>query len=473
MPSLSQHTKSSLDGAPGMAPCRNCGDTLEILQGKMASYTLPIGVRPNSLHKDFYDNLVKGPHVIDTKHDYLCLCGDPEAHIHCLQCLTEILKEQTAKEMDFPEVLYPDPRCKPVSWNSVVTSMRNIIPIITDGPTPDELPCKCREIWKSTALAEDSMATLLSFVESAEPPPPQCSHRLASRTSRSGNPEVFPRSIADVHIDDITQGRDMGMIFHQQIGSTMLCRNSETPMTIAEQPNHVQYWMRKNYGSAAKGYKWPPGDKPIQIVTPQTAFLERFSEDIMCHSTCVDNGSKDLLQYSYCRMIESGIIVWLMDLGVLDSPCCGNCDMDSLVLALSFSVDTNDRIRDELTGELFNVHKASSRQVTNQLGLEAWKWYVIHGADGFCCERARRFFRANRNMFIWGICNPGYYTHVWGQKEGVMQFAVALHHFLMKSIRRSQDGCKDVGREGPALVDEMVKRANASRLVDFLVYFCA
>ncbi|EGX45860.1 hypothetical protein AOL_s00117g65 [Orbilia oligospora ATCC 24927] len=433
MPSLSQHTKSSLDGAPGMAPCRNCGDTLEILQGKMASYTLPIGVRPNSLHKDFYDNLVKGPHVIDTKHDYLCLCGDPEAHIHCLQCLTEILKEQTAKEMDFPEVLYPDPR----------------------------------------SLAEDSMATLLSFVESAEPPPPQCSHRLASRTSRSGNPEVFPRSIADVHIDDITQGRDMGMIFHQQIGSTMLCRNSETPMTIAEQPNHVQYWMRKNYGSAAKGYKWPPGDKPIQIVTPQTAFLERFSEDIMCHSTCVDNGSKDLLQYSYCRMIESGIIVWLMDLGVLDSPCCGNCDMDSLVLALSFSVDTNDRIRDELTGELFNVHKASSRQVTNQLGLEAWKWYVIHGADGFCCERARRFFRANRNMFIWGICGPGYYTHVWGQKEGVMQFAVALHHFLMKSIRRSQDGCKDVGREGPALVDEMVKRANASRLVDFLVYFCA
>ncbi|KAF3177869.1 hypothetical protein TWF106_008814 [Orbilia oligospora] len=215
MPSLSQHTKSSFDGTPGIAPCRNCGDMLEILQGKMASYTLPIGIRPNSLHKGYYDNLVKGSHVIDTQHNYLCICGDPEAHIHCLQCLTEILKEQTAKEMDFPEVLYPDPRCKPVSWNNVVTSMRNLIPIVTDGPTPDEIPCKCREIWKSTALAEDSLATLLSFVEYAEPLPPQCPHRLASRTLHSGNPEGFPRSVVNLHIDDITKEEIWGWYFNR------------------------------------------------------------------------------------------------------------------------------------------------------------------------------------------------------------------------------------------------------------------
>ncbi|KAF3312536.1 hypothetical protein TWF173_007146 [Orbilia oligospora] len=414
MPSLSQHVKSSLDGTPGMAPCRNCGDMLEILQGKMASYTLPIGVRPNSLHKDFYDNLVKGPHVIDTQHDYLCICGDPEAHIHCLQCLTEILKEQTAKEMDFPEVLYPDPLYKPVSWNSIATSMRNLTPIVTDGPTPDELPCKCREIWKSTALAEDPMATLLSFVESAEPLPPQCPHRLASRALSSGNPGGFPRSVADAHIDDITQGRDMGLIFQQYIGAAIMGRSCETPITIEGQPNHVHYWSRLNYSSAAKGYKWPADDKPTKVETPQTAFIERFCDNNMCHSPCIDNGSKDLLQYSYCRIVESGILIWIMDVGGLSSPSCGNCDMDILILGLSFASDMYDRIRDELTGEVFNVYKVSSRQVANQLGLEAWK-----------------------------------------------------------CARRSQDGCTDVGKEGPALIDEVIKRASASRLVDFLVYFCA
>ncbi|KAK6507639.1 hypothetical protein TWF481_006065 [Arthrobotrys musiformis] len=460
----------------GMAPCRTCGDTLEIIQGKAASYILPVGIRPGALHEDFYDNIVERPSILDVDDNfrYICVCGDPETHIHCLQCMTGILKKYTKLGMDIPKVAYPESLRKPLHWKTLVSRLRNsiITPDPSERPIRTEPPCLCQNIIKSTFFSKKPTETLLSFLKFVEPRPPKCSHRAASRTLKHGNPNAYPRSIADGYAHDESLGKQMGLMYEQLTGGTVLGRFHETPILIKDQTNHSHYWIMKNNDpSHAKGYGDSIPQETFSITTPLTVFHDRFGEDNCCHAIC--DGDIDPHQYAMCRLVECGYIIWLIDLGVLDLPCCGECDFDVIAVTLASSIDIADRIRDTLTGEMFNINHYPSRQ--SSLALEMWKCFVVHGVDRetICCRRAEWSYRLVRNMCIWMFCNPVYYTHKAAQAEGIMKFAEAMNGYLMKTVRRSQDGCKDIGKEGPLLVDDIVTRFIAARLVDFLVYFCA
>ncbi|KAF3108674.1 hypothetical protein TWF102_010795 [Orbilia oligospora] len=169
-------------------------------------------------------------------------------------------------------------------------------------------------------------------------------------------------------------------MYEQQIGCTVVSRTHNTPVTVKGQPNHTHYWMYKNYSIALdKGYNGSIEMEDAIPRTPSAHFHERFGEENICHAMC--NGSGDLVQYSYCRMIESGFFIFLLDAGVLDAPCCDKCDAGILSLLTVLSSDIADRMRDRVVGEIYNVNNVLGRQ--NKLALEAWKGFNIHGAYGF------------------------------------------------------------------------------------------
>ncbi|KAF3102642.1 hypothetical protein TWF569_005136 [Orbilia oligospora] len=218
-------------------------------------------------------------------------------------------------------------------------------------------------------------------------------------------------------------------MYEQQIGCTVVSRTHNTPVTVKGQPNHTHYWMYKNYSIALdKGYNGSIEMEDAIPRTPSAHFHERFGEENICHAMC--NGSGDLVQYSYCRMIESGFFIFLLDAGVLDAPCCDKCDAGILSLLTVLSSDIADKMRDRVVGEIYNVNNVLGRQ--NKLALEAWKGFNIHG-------------------------------------DGLIEFVEALNGFMMNEVRRSQVG----GEDDVAKLDDIMKRMIGTRLEDFLVYFCA
>ncbi|KAF3254852.1 hypothetical protein TWF192_002935 [Orbilia oligospora] len=224
MPSVSQlQPVPVVSKKMGMAPCFTCGDELEILKGKMTSYTLPIGVRPNTIHKEFYDNLVEGPHALDVDDKYLC---------------------------NIPEIAYPESRPEPVHYEtSLLPTIRNVVA----EAVPKNLaqpPCICLEMIESSFVAQDPRAYLVSYLEKPNSGPRNCPHRAASVLQHKSDPNVLPRLFARVFVHDESLGYQTGAMYEQQIGSTVLARNHNTPVTIKDQPNHTHYWMYKNYGIA-------------------------------------------------------------------------------------------------------------------------------------------------------------------------------------------------------------------------------
>ncbi|KAF3181580.1 hypothetical protein TWF225_006624 [Orbilia oligospora] len=255
-------------------------------------------------------------------------------------------------------------------------------------------------------------------------------------------------------------------MYEQQIGCTVVSRTHNTPVTVKGQPNHTHYWMYKNYSIALdKGYNGSIEMEDAIPRTPSARFHERFGEESICHAMC--NGSGDLVQYSYCRMIESGFFIFLLDAGVLDAPCYDKCDAGILSLLTVLSSDIADRMRDRVVGEIYNVNNVLGRQ--NKLALEAWKGFNIHGAYGFYCKRSEDISRCVRSMGVWLYSNPVYYAHKWGQDDGLIEFVEALNGFMMNEVRRSQVG----GEDDVAKLDDIMKRMIGTRLEDFLVYFCA
>ncbi|KAK6336856.1 hypothetical protein TWF718_009645 [Orbilia javanica] len=475
-PGIALDDKPSFGSNFGTAPCRTCGDTLEVIQGKAAPYILPVGARPSALHKDFYDNIVEESPVLDP-HDnckYLCICGDPETHIHCLRCITKLINKYTKLGMSIPEVAYPESLPEPVSWKALVARLRISIttPDTLQESTLAELPCLCWNMATSTYFADRPAERLLSFLKNSSPRPPRCPHRAASRALKKGNPDVYPRSIAGGFMHDESLGKHLGLMYEQLIGGTSIGRINDSPTLIKDQHNHGHYWILKNYSpTQSKGYEGLIPEETFKITTPFTVFHERYGEDHCCHGIC--NGNKDPFQYAMCRLIECGYMIWLMDLGILDLPCCGKCDFEVIAVMLASSIDIADRMRDSLTGEMFNVNNYPSRQ--NLMALEMWKGFVVHGVDKetFCCQRTEWSCRLVRHMCIWMFCNPVYYTHKEGQVEGIMEFAQAMNSYFMNNVKRSQEGFKDIGVEAALAVDDVVRRFIGTRLVDFLAYFCA
>ncbi|KAK6518603.1 hypothetical protein TWF506_005738 [Arthrobotrys conoides] len=144
MPSLSRLAcLPGLGNKQGMAPCKNCGDMLQILKGKAAPYTLPIGLWLNTLHDDFYENLVEGPHFIDPNDDFPRTCGKPDAHIHCLQCLTKIIDGYEQQQMNVPQVAYLKSLPKPVHWDTAVAMVREFTPEASEDPLSNPALCPC------------------------------------------------------------------------------------------------------------------------------------------------------------------------------------------------------------------------------------------------------------------------------------------------------------------------------------------
>ncbi|KAF3175886.1 hypothetical protein TWF788_008356, partial [Orbilia oligospora] len=298
--------------------------------------TLPVGVRPNTIHKEFYDNLVEGPHALDVDDKYLC---------------------------NIPEIAYPESRPEPVHYEtSLLPTIRNVVA----EAVPKNLaqpPCICLEMIESSFVAQDPRAYLVSYLEKPNSGPRNCPHRAASVLQHKSDPNVLPRLFARVFVHDESLGYQTGAMYEQQIGSTVLARNHNTPVTIKDQPNYTHYWMYKNYGIA------------------------------------------------------------------LDAPCCDKCDAGILSLLTVLSSDTVDRLRDRVVGEMFNVNNVLGRQT--KLALETWKGFNIHGTYGFCCKRTKDISRCIRNMGVWLYTNPVYYTHKWGQDDGLMEFVEALNGFMM------------------------------------------
>ncbi|KAK6499960.1 hypothetical protein TWF481_010316 [Arthrobotrys musiformis] len=313
-------------------------------------------------------------------------------------------------------------------------------------------------------LAKSPLAVFLSVFERNDSDPP-CPHRTASFSTQKNNPNLLPRSFAKGFATDTTMGKGLGLIYEQQIGPMIIARRHDTPLTIQGQPNYVKWLMKANYGSPEKGYIFPAGARDVTVTTPFAAFLERYGQNNICHSIC--GSYRDPIEYSYCRLVESGVLIWILDMGTVDDSCCGKCDIDMLIMTFVHTFDGADRIRDFLTGELYNMNAVMGRQ--NILSLEIWKAFVLHGAYGFCCRRAENFYRATRNMNIWMYCNPVYYTHKWGQEEGVIEFVEAMNDLFMSNVKESQMAGED---ENQASVDEIVRLMIGTRLVDFLLCFC-
>ncbi|EGX52953.1 hypothetical protein AOL_s00007g289 [Orbilia oligospora ATCC 24927] len=410
----------------------------------MASYTLPIGVRPNTIHKEFYDNLVEGPHALDVDDKYLCVCGDPEVHIHCLRCLANIIKRFTALKKDIPEIAYPESQPEPVHYEtSLLPTIRNVV-VEAVPKNLAQPPCICSEMIESSFVAQDPRAHLVSYLEKPNSAP-ETAHTEQLQSYNTNPTQTF--SPVCLH--------------------TSLFTTTASDIRLVQcQPNHTHYWMYKNYSIALdKGYNGSIEMEDAIPRTPSARFHERFGEESICHAMC--NGSGDLVQYSYCRMIESGFFIFLLDAGVLDAPCCDKCDAGILSLLTVLSSDIADRMRDRVVGEIYNVNNVLGRQ--NKLALETWKGFNIHGTYGFCCKRTEDMSRCVRNMGVWLYTNPVYYAHKWGQDDGLMEFVEALNGFMMNELRRSQVG----GENDVAKLDDIMKRMIGTRLEDFLVYFCA
>ncbi|KAK6503695.1 hypothetical protein TWF481_008699 [Arthrobotrys musiformis] len=450
---------------PGLAPCHTCGDDLQVLKGKAAEYVLPVGVRPDSIHSEFYDNLVEGPHELPLDDAYICVCGVEKPHIHCIQCISKIIKEKTSLGEDVPKAAPKTPVSECIQWEALITVIRESIKVQVDSK-PGQPPCICSDIATSTILAKKSSKNLVSFLEKDYTGPKNCPHKEESMQQHQGNPDILPRSIANGFIYDLSEGRKMGSIYEQQIGATVVCRMHDTSTTIRGQDNHVHLWLSKNYTSkTGKGYEESVQGHLARPKTPRAVFHNSFGEDSICHG--IYYGQNDPWQYSCCRVIEGGSLVWISDIGVLDGACCGKCQTDVLILLLSTSIESADRIRDRMTGDTFKIHNVIGRQ--RELSLAMWEGIAIRGAEDFCCERSKTIHRTVKNMMCWMFANPVYYAHSWGQAEGVMGYSEALNGFMMTHVKRSQSG----GEDDRAKVDDIINRMISTRLLDFLVYFCS
>ncbi|KAK6342509.1 hypothetical protein TWF718_007912 [Orbilia javanica] len=471
-PAITLLPKPSFGNSSGIAPCKTCGDDLEILQGKAAPYILPIGVRPGTMHAEFYDNIEDHP-VIDKSDEYLCICRDPTTHIHCLPCMTKIIWNYTDLQMDMSTTTHPELRPEPMDWQALVTGIRNAMPERVESTISTPSPCICYEMCNSVFLAGDYSDEIVSYLENAPPKPSKCIHREASIGNRRSNPDILPRSMARGYIHDESEGRQMGLVYEQIIGPSVVCRVQGTPILIKDQNDLVQCLTMDNYSSTnAKGYTAWDTEQEVLAISPSTKFHQRFGSDGVCHAVCTLAGRRSAIEFSGCRLIESGVLLWMADIGIMNSSCCGKCDVGILLLALSIAIDTADRFRDSAVGEIYNINGFMGRQ--HKLALEVWKSFVIHGADrGFCCERSRNMYRCIRNVYIWTSGSPAYYTHALGQREGVLGFVEAINQHFMRAARRSQDGCEDISKEGPALIDDVMQRIIETRLIDFLIYFAA
>ncbi|KAF3930988.1 hypothetical protein ABW20_dc0100422 [Dactylellina cionopaga] len=288
--------------------------------------------------------------------------------------------------------------------------------------------------------------------------PQECTH--ASKLAKTeAHPELLPRSTAKPFIHDEAAGK-RGYAYEQLIGPQVVCRLRDTEHLVKNQPEYGHILIETNYHARAKkGY----GDWQVDQKEPVT-MLGKFTANYGCVDTChhLCYGNNETFTFSHCRFVESGGVAWLVDIGPLDAETCGHCDTDILAFAFATSVDTSDRIRDTMSKERFNVNCATGRQ--NKASVAVWKGFVTEKPEGFCCPRTGAFWRVVKNLFVWLMCNPVYYTYKCAYDEGLMGFVEALNNFFMPVVRDSQLGGAD-----PAKVDQLISQIVGTRLPDFLV----
>ncbi|EPS35519.1 hypothetical protein H072_11039 [Dactylellina haptotyla CBS 200.50] len=291
----------------------------------------------------------------------------------------------------------------------------------------------------------------------------RCTHRDVGKKT---HPDLLPRSEARFFVHDKSAGK-IGGVYEQWIGSADMCRMRKSPLVVADLPYHVHLGIHLNYGLADKGYAAERVKLDEQQDTPLGRFLLDYAHENSCHGVCY--GDRSLTRYCSCRIVEGGLLVWMVDLDILAGACCGECDVDVLVVGMGVAADTVDRVRDELSGEVFNLNTATRRQ--NALAVLLWEGLVTGRPKGVCCARAGRVCRAIRNLFVWTLCNPVYYTYRSAKDSGLLEFVEAINEVLMTNVIESQAAASE--EDGPAKVDDVVKRLVDTGLVDFLLYACA
>ncbi|KAF3282316.1 hypothetical protein TWF970_001726 [Orbilia oligospora] len=408
--------------------CYSCGEFLHTIRGKDSAYTLPIGVSPGALKKSgLYDNAIIGGPISSPPDRYSCMCRDtPEDHIHCLKCWTNIIEKYNMTSGNIPESRPAKAISKPLDWVSVCDKVLGYVNYPLDlvkGTEPlIPAPCICTSFVEDIIHSNDVMAVVEQLVSTYRPDSPTgCPHK---------------ESPTDVLHDD-----------------------------FQEQPDWVQVLVRSNYDSKKKGYTVP--FPQCEAVTTLAKLHVGWGGNAGCHVICQDD--RDPIKYSHCRLLDSETLIWMIDIGIMDGPSCGKCNVDALSLLFIMAIDTPDRIRDSITLEIFNINNCARQ---SELAIFTWRALHTHKTDGFCCERSRRFSRAAGNIMLWVFCNPVYFTTKWARDEGLLGFVEAINWFVMSRIAESELEASVTG-DGPAKVDDIVRRVVDTGLTDFILYICA
>ncbi|KAK6527649.1 hypothetical protein TWF694_004631 [Orbilia ellipsospora] len=467
-------TSDIQNGNMTIVQCHSCPALLQPVRGKSSGCILPVGVNKEAARRlNLSENALGGP---ASHEQYSCMCGSTaNTHIHCLQCWTAILKQNTKVTGNYgmPSIPAQRSKTKSVEWGDFCQRMRAHIDF-NDSYNPQNSPqdqdrhslCNCASVWEAIALADDPHIAIDQQVSNHVPSKfaERCTHRSTLPASKPKSPDILPRSLANAYVHDPAAGK-LAVVYEQSTGASVMCRTHDTPITVKDQPNYVHMGMYSNYSSAAKGYAEGPAH-----VKPTTSLAIHHSihgDSAKCHGVCY--GEKDTVSYSICRAIESGTQLWMTDVGILDAHCCGGCDIGVLVTALAVAIDTGDRVRDEMTGELFNINTVAGRNI--ELTFEVYTSTIASQVENFCCQRAKDFCRATANIMVWILCNPVYYTYMAARDEGLLKFVEAINWFLMTRIRESQNGGFD--SESLARIDDIVRMLVDTGLVEFLVHMCA
>ncbi|KAF3174952.1 hypothetical protein EYR41_002116 [Orbilia oligospora] len=449
--------------------CYSCGEFLHTIRGKDSAYTLPIGISPGALKKSgLYDNTIIGGPISSPPDRYSCMCRDtPEDHIHCLKCWTNIIEKCNMTSGNIPESRPAKAISKPLDWMSVCDKVLGYVNYPLDlvkGAEPlIPAPCICTSFVKDIIHSNDVMAVVEQLVSTYRPDSPRCPHKESLSTDVLHD-DFLPRSVARSYVHDPTAGA-LAPVYEQYIGSGVICKFKNIPIKVQEHPNWVHLLIRSNYDTKTKGYA--ESFPQCEAVTALGKLHVGWGGNARCHGIC--QGDRDPIKYSHCRLLDSETLIWMIDIGIMDGSSCGKCNIDVLSLIFAMAIDTPDRIKDSITSEIFNINKYGRQ---SELAIFTWRALHTDKTDGFCCERSRRVCRATRNMMFWVFCNPAYFTTKWARDEGLLGFVEAINWFVMSRIAESELEASATG-DGPAKVDDIVRRVVDTGLTDFILYICA
>ncbi|KAF3215945.1 hypothetical protein TWF106_008630 [Orbilia oligospora] len=373
---------------------------------------------PGSLKKSgLYDNTIIGGPMSSPPDEYSCMCRDTqEYHIHCLRCWTNIIEKYNMTSEDIPESRPAKAISKPLEWMSVCDKVLGYVnyPLdLVEGVEPLlPAPCICTSFVKDILHSNDVMAVVEQLDSTYRSDSPTgCPHKETQTNIL--HDDFLPRSVARCYVHDPTAGV-LAPLYEQYTGSGVMCKLKNIPLKVQEQPDWVHVLVRSNYDSKKKGYT---------VSFPQCEAVSALAK----------------LHVRWGSGVAAG------------------CH------------DTPDRIKDSMTSEIFNINNYGRQ---TELALFTWRALHTDKTDGFCCERSRRFCRAARNMMFWTFCNPVYFTTKWARDEGLLGFVEAINWFVMSRVAESELEASVTG-EGPAKVDDIVRRVVGTGLTDFILCICA